>query len=109
MRAANDNSSSVLDMPLRSFLERLVADRGADSGWINIRDEQWPWRHIVAAAERGECHVSRVGRKLLMRREELDRWLALHTIPVRTQATKPEPDDDNPVGHLLERAGFQRR
>lgn len=112
---ANDNDP--LNLTVRTLLERLLAAEKQDAEWVNVRGDQWPWRHIVAAAERGECSVSRVGRKLLMRREELDRWLALHTISARkpgdrsgdSSGSSGDSDDDNPVSHLLEETGFRRR
>lgn len=97
-----------LDLTLRALLERLLAAQRDDSGWVNVRGDQWPWRQLVAAAERGECSISRVGRKLLMRREELDRWLALHAIRPRGEA-KRATEPANPVAHLLEDAGYRRR
>lgn len=113
--AANDNDP--LNLTVRSLLELLVAQKQPDAEWVNVRSDEWPWRHIVAAAERGECAVSRVGRKLLMRREELDRWLALHAISARKPGDRSgdsstsggDSDDDNPVSHLLEETGFRRR
>lgn len=109
MNAASKNDDP-LDLTVRALLERLLTREQANDGWVNIRDERWPWRQLVAAAERGECSVSRVGRKLMMRREDLDRWLALHAIKSKGVAkTKQATESDNPVAHLLEDAGYRRR
>lgn len=73
-----------LDITLRALLERILAPKPAnDDGWVNIRGERYPWKYIVASAELGECKVTRVGRKLMMRREELDRWLDARAIKPR--------------------------
>lgn len=81
------SNDGILDMTLRSLLERVL-DRAAseDYEWVNIRDPRYPWRHIVAAAERGECKVSRVGRKLLMQRGELNKFLSTRLIVPRGEA-----------------------
>lgn len=91
-----------LDMTLRDLLTTLVERRGVanDSDWINIRGDVYPWRRIVAAAERGECEVSRVGRRLMMKREELDRWLARHRIGPTSKTKKVEPDAKKPKGEF---------
>jgi hypothetical protein len=85
-----------LDMTLRELLCALTntsapAANDADD-WISIRSEAYPWKRIVAAAERGECEVSRVGRRLMMQRSELSRWLARHRIGPGTKKAKAEPD-----------------
>lgn len=82
-----------LDMTMREFLMALFENRGAnDDDWINVRGDVYPWKRIVAAAARGECEVSRVGRRLMMQRSELSRWLARHRIESRPKKVKPEPD-----------------
>lgn len=83
-----------LDMSLRDFLAALVENRAVanDSGWINIRGDEYPWKRIVAAAERGECEVSRVGRRLMMQRSELTRWLAQYRIGAGLKKVKPDPE-----------------
>lgn len=114
--AANDNDP--LNLPVRVLLERLLDAQKPDAEWVNVRDDLWPWRHMVAAAERGECAVSRVGRKLLVRREELNRWLATYKIPARPRggdsgdsSGKPGGDDGDSehIERMLEDAGFRRR
>jgi hypothetical protein len=98
-----------LDLTLRALLERLLATHEqSGDGWVNVRDKRWPWRQLVAAAERGEVSLSRVGRKLMMRREELDRWLDAQRIQPRRAAEKPAPRDEH-LSRLLEGAGFRKR
>lgn len=101
-------AADPLDLTLRTLLERLLAREQSNDGWVNIRDERWPWRQLVAAAERGEVAVSRVGRKLMMRREDLDRWLDAHRIQPRQPEPKPTPHDEH-LNKMLEGAGFRRR
>jgi hypothetical protein len=103
-----------LDMTVRELLAALVARAGgsANDEWVNIRGEVYPWRRIVAAAERGECEVSRVGRRLMMRRDELDKWLAARRIgPKKIKAdagapTKPKGEFGSVVQRALRRNGL---
>lgn len=109
----------LLDLTVRELLATLsTAAVANDPGeWINIRDERYPWRRIVAAAERGECEVSRVGRRLMMRREELNRWLSRYRIGPSVKKAKTsgsdqeaEPEDElaRSVRRSLERQGYRR-
>jgi hypothetical protein len=106
-----------LDMTVRELLAVLVerADDSANDAWINIRSEAYPWRHIVASAEKGECEVSRVGRRLMMRREELNSWLSRRRITAAskqkrdaTPKTTPEDEVSRQVRRSLERQGYSR-
>ena len=100
-------------MTLRALLEALAehTGRSANDEWVNIRGEVYPWRRIVAAAERGECEVIRVGRRLLMRREELNRVLALWRIVPKKKKPEASPEEpkgeyDNVVQRALRRNGL---
>jgi hypothetical protein len=99
-----------LDMTLRALLERVLQEPARSESdareWINVRTDDWPWRRIVAAAERGELVVARVGRKLIVRREDLGRWLEAQRIPARTQTSQAQPPSR--VAHLLDAAGYRR-
>lgn len=99
-----------LDMTLRELFQRILDLRSpTDSGWINVRTPQLPWRQLTAAAARGEVEVCRVGRMLMMRRAELDRWLQSQKIgpTASTSAvTTEQPKATNDVSHLLTRLGF---
>ena len=99
-------ADDLVDLTLRDLLERLLADRrDADADpWVDLRKEGWPFRRIVAAAKRGECKVSRIGRRLLMRRSELDAWVDRHEIEVETEAASREPPEH--IAHLLRREGY---
>lgn len=97
--AKEAQQTDPLDMTLRELLAALVDRAGAsanDDEWINIRGEVYPWRRIIAAAERGECEVSRVGRRLMMRRSELSKFLAARRIGPK----KVEPKTDAPTSEL---------
>jgi excisionase family DNA binding protein len=43
--------------------------------WIDAKDAPVPQRTIRDAVRRGEIEATRAGRRLLVRRSELDRWL----------------------------------
>lgn len=109
MAAAQKLTDDPLEMTVRALLERLVANQQVDSDWVNVRGDQWPWRQLVAAAERGEVQVSRVGRKLMMRRQELDSWLSKHFIKKHQPGDLSAKDeDDEHVMSLIEGAGNRR-
>lgn len=98
----------VLDMTVRELLQAVV---NKEDGWVDIRCESYPWRRIVEAAERGECEVSRVGRRLMMQREELNRWLSSRRIHKenKSDATAiPEDEMQRRVRRSLERQGYTR-
>lgn len=92
-----------LDMTLRELLECLSPQ--PEHEWINVRTDDLPWRQLVAAAERGEVTVSRVGRKLMMRRRDLDRWLEAQAIEAPAPKAKPVPESSK-VAHLLRAKGY---
>lgn len=98
------------DISLREFLISIT-QRGVVDDWINIRGNNYPWRHIVRAADRGECKISRVGRKLMMRRDELDRWLVKQSMAPRKRKSKghtaPADDLDAEAQRLLEKQGYR--
>ena len=100
-------------MTVRELLTALVVAHETpsanDVGWVSIRNPQWPWRRIVDAAARGEVRVSRVGRTLLMRREELDRWLEEQAISRRSvePVDLVDPDEAN-IQKTMEMAGLRR-
>lgn len=103
----------ALDMTLRDLLAALVDGRDVanDSDWINIRSEAYPWRRIVAAAERGECEVSRVGRRLMMQRSELSKFLTARRIgpkkaQPKTESPKPKSEFGDSVQRALKRNGL---
>jgi hypothetical protein len=102
-----------LDLPLRELLALLLNAKtqpSNDAGWVNIRTDDLPWRQLVAAAERGEVLVSRVGRKLLMKRADLDGWLEKQAIGRPTETEKPgKSGNDADVDHLVQRAGYGGR
>lgn len=102
-----------MDLSIRQILERLISNPANETDWIDIRSPLYPWKHIVAAAERDEACVSRIGRRLYMRREDLDRWMKKHFIPKRPgsalkfpKSAEPTP---TPVEQMLMSAGFRRK
>jgi hypothetical protein len=109
-RAKQEAPTDPLDMTVRELLASLVARAGGpanDDDWINIRGEDYPWRRIVAAAERGECEVSRVGRRLMMQRSELAKFLAARRIGPKTkklQTDAPKPKPKGEFGDSVQRA-----
>jgi hypothetical protein len=101
--------SEPLDITLGELVGRLQAPQ-AEHDWVNIRTEDLPWRHIVSAAKRGECEVSRVGRRLMMRRAELDKWLTARRIQAKQRKLEDKPQVETEitanVRRMLERQGY---
>jgi len=103
-----------LDMTVRELLMTLTRLGGHADEWINIRDERYPYRRILRAIDSGESvEVCRVGRRLLMRREELNRWIEAHRITRASKKEKkkrdatPETDEDRSIRRSLERQGYR--
>ncbi len=110
-------SHDPLDVSLRELLVRVLDVRaeGQDpERWVDIRDSQHcpvPWRNVLEAARRGELEASRVGRQVLVRARELDRWLTAKRIEARSAdpAEVPVPASaPSRIAHLLDRAGYVR-
>lgn len=105
-----------LDMTVGQLIEQLTANDNADrtvAGWVNIRRDDFPWRQMVADAEQGRAEVSRVGRKLMAREGEIDRWLNTQRIPPsgvkkNTGENVPANPDAVAVELSLRRAGLRR-
>lgn len=101
-------------MTVRELLGALTerALPANDGDWINIRSDDYPWKRIVAAAERGECEVSRVGRRLMMQRSELAKFLAARRIgpkkvkPEADAKPKPKGEFGDTVQRMLKRNGL---
>jgi excisionase family DNA binding protein len=106
---ANDDP---LDLTVRELLTRIV-DRAPASSvdpdpWVDAAACPVGWRHVLDAARRGELEASRIGRKVLVRRSELDRWLAAHRVEVRAAVAPAEKPPPSRVAHILEAAGYRK-
>ena len=108
----------VLDVSLRELLARVfdAHGRAADPDrWIDARDPRQcpvPWRNVMDAARRGELEASRVGRQVLVRARELDRWLTAKRIEIRAAeppTVQEPPAEPSRIAHLLDRAGYVSR
>ncbi len=97
----------LLDLPLREVLARLATPSApieADP-WVDPRACEAPFREVLAAGKRGELALFKVGRKYLVRRSELDRWLAL---PEHRVTACAEKKGESAAQHLLDRYGYRR-
>jgi excisionase family DNA binding protein len=110
----NASAGDPLDLTLREVLARVLAERtqSTDAGaWIDCADSAAcpiPWRRVLEAAQRGELEASRVGRRVLVRRVELDRWIASKQIKPRARATDSPQQPASRVAHLISAAGYRR-
>jgi hypothetical protein len=97
-------TNDPLDLTLRELLASLLREHPPSDPdpWVDLRKEGWPCRRIAEAAKRGECKVSRVGRRLLMRRSELNAWIDRHQIEVEPDQERAAPPSR--IAHLLESA-----
>jgi hypothetical protein len=89
---------------LADALERPAAVQASD--WIDITSNANPagYRQAHDAGERGELEIRKVGRRRLVRRSELDNWIAS-----RPKVGELEPEQSNShVAALVQAAGFRR-
>jgi len=106
------------DMTVNELLAALIRRGGVGANdpeeWINIRDDRYPWRHVVDAADRGECRIAPVGRRLMMQRKEYSRWLSTRCkAPLSSKEEKAHPTNEadelqRQVRASLERSGYRR-
>jgi excisionase family DNA binding protein len=101
-------STDLRALTLGEIANALAGTRAeAPSAWIDIRSDASPvpYRHALAAAQRGELNVHRIGRRGLVRREELDEWIARQP----TIGSEPEKieDDESPAARILRREGWR--
>jgi excisionase family DNA binding protein len=107
-RAAD--GAALLDLTLRDLLARLVGPGGTTEPdhWIDPRNaaSPVPYRTVLSAARRGDLALCKVGRRLLVRRSELDRWIAAQPI-----GAQPAPATVAPHGitHILQAHGYARK
>ena len=104
-------SADLLKLTLGELLERALAHAPAAEAdpWIDVREQPLvAHRELLNAGKRGELELYRTGRKTLVRRSELDRWIARpeHRVGAEVQA---EPAPASNVEHILQRAGYSRR
>lgn len=66
--------------------------------WVDAADAPVPQRTIRDAVRRGELTGSRAGRRLLVRRSELDRW-------IETRRAKPRKADERVNAVLVQMGG----
>lgn len=68
-------------------LGALEADAG--DSWIDSNSAPVPARAIRDAVRRGELRASRVAKRLLVRRSELDAWIEAHTVARQPAPARP--------------------
>lgn len=80
---------------LETLLGGLVATSDPDP-WVDAAEAPVPARSIRDAVRRGELRASRVAKRLLVRRSDLDTWIESH-------AVSPQPAPLS--GSMLDRLG----
>lgn len=79
--SSSRSDGELLSMTLGEVIRSAIRPRdGADPDtWVDPKSPRCPvgYRQVLAAAQRGELEVFRVGRKCLVRKSELDRWIGL--------------------------------
>lgn len=94
------DTTALLALPLGELLRRLCESQGGGDTdpWLDV--EPALRRRVVAAAERGEVMVSRIGRRVLWRRSERDAFIERHRVQPR--AAEPErPQPPSRIAHLV--------
>lgn len=97
----------LLAMTLGEFLQLLAAHRVDVDRWVDGRSCEIAYREGLAAIKRGELKASKVGRKLLVRRSELDRWIDSQRLTLQKE-TPSSITTSSPVAHILEAAGYRK-
>jgi excisionase family DNA binding protein len=69
---------AALDVLRRWMLAGGSAEQAAADAWVDSAEAEVPQRTIRRAVAAGELTGSRVGKRLLVRRSELDRWIGEH-------------------------------
>lgn len=70
-----------------SALDALEAQ--SSDPWIDSAEAPVPARAIRDAVRRGELRGSRVAKRLLVRRSELDRWIEAHAVTRQAAPERP--------------------
>lgn len=73
---------------LETLLDGLAPAADPDP-WIDSAAAPVPARAIRAAVRRGELRASRIAKRLLVRRSELDRWFEAHGVRPPAAPTRP--------------------
>lgn len=100
---------ALLRTPLGDLLARLLRPEEPSTTWIDIRDpasSPVPYRAALAAAQRGELAVHRVGRRRLVRRQDLDRWVASR--PTVVDQPEPSTPTQSDAERILAREGWRK-
>lgn len=63
---------------LADALERGESDSNAD-GWVDLRTVPLPRRTLYSAARSGALRATKLGRRWLARKSDVDRWVSEHT------------------------------
>lgn len=104
------DAEKLLARPLGEILALLLAREPAAATWIDIRDpaSPVPYRAALAAARRGELSVHRVGRRGLVRREELDAWIAAQPTLANVAVSDEPKTEPSAAEKILAREGWRR-
>ena len=94
-------------MSVGDLLTMLGSQPKADADpWVDPKCcKEAAFRELLNAGKRGELALSKVGRRYLVRRSELDRWIALQR--VNGDMRQPTAAGSS-VAHILEAHGFKK-
>ena len=107
-------NADLLDLTVRELLERVLGTGAAPAAeadpWIDAKEQQLvPHRELHAAAKRGELELFKSGRRYLVRRSALDRFIARPEHRVGAEAEPESAEPESNVAHILKANGFARR
>lgn len=105
------NPEQLLQLTLRELLAMLVGPPAEQRDeWVDPRSEACPVakRAVLDAGRRGELALRKVGRRVLVRRSELDRWIDAHPLgqpPAYVSAVKAR---ETHMERLMRLNGYDR-
>jgi hypothetical protein len=99
----------ILRMSVAELIGLLASSRTAATAdpWVDPKACDVAFREVLDAGRRGDCDLSKVGRRYLIRRSELDRWIATRRVKPEEKKTGPA-EPVSRVAHILEAYGYTK-
>jgi hypothetical protein len=107
------DAAALLDLTLRDVLAQLLGSGASTEldNWIDPRSTACPapYRTVLSAARAGDLVLCKVGRRLLIRRSELDRWISTQTIRAQPASDPIPAAAPDGIAHILQAHGYAQK